>query len=414
MPANSLTANIKWQTIKIALQTGTFEFVADVVPSGNKNDTIIGASFQTPTGFSDVPIAVRFNNAGGVDARDASTYRALTLREYSKNKSYHLRVAVDLLNHVYSVFITAPGQPEVQIAASFNFRTEQINLSEIQYLCAFSDAGTAAITNFAITSSAPPSPVPPVPPVTPTPPNPPAPTPAKPDATNTGPSNAKILTRYSGPTTITTPNTIIQNAFIVGQITIKAAGVVLKNFTLDAQNDNYGIEVVSGDVTAQDGEIINANGAAIQGNNWTALRLNVHEMGSDAFNGGGHNTLQSCYIHNLGMNAGAHADGIQCNNGDHIVIRGNNFDLPWWDQGDDGQVYRSNSCIFLNGYVYNYLDGTVVDGNWLNGGNYTIYALGQTNTTVSNNIFGSDYQYGRMNGKVATWKNNVDTAGATV
>jgi hypothetical protein len=256
------------------------------------------------------------------------------------------------------------------------------------------------------TTSATPPPVTP-PPVTPPPVVTPPPTGSvKPDATNTGPTNSSILTP-SGSITVTVAGTVIQNVAVTGTIVIKAANVTIKNFTIDADGGTYGVQVVSGSVTIEDGQITNAMGGAVFGNNWTALRLNVFNMGSDAFDGGGNNTLEDCYIHNIGMSAGAHADGIQLNNGDSIVIEGNNFDLPWWNQVGS-QVYRCNSCIFLNGYVYNYLDGTVISGNWLDGGNYTIYALGQTNTTVSNNIFGDDYQYGDIDGSVATWTGNTD------
>lgn len=239
----------------------------------------------------------------------------------------------------------------------------------------------------------------------------PPPNGTEPGPTNTGPT-VTALQPMAG-MTITTAGTVLDGVSITGTIVIKASNVTIKNFRINANGNTYGVQVVSGNVTLQDGEITNAMGGAVFGNNWTALRLNVHQMGSDAFDGGGNNTLQDCWIHDIGMSPGAHADGIQLNNGDHIVIEGNNFDLPWWNQ-IGSQVYRVNSCIFMNGYVYNYLDGTVIDHNWLNGGNYSIYALGQTNTVVTNNIFGQDYQYGYVDGSVSVWSNNVDLSGKSV
>ena len=276
---------------------------------------------------------------------------------------------------------------------------------EIYNSNATGDSATTAAASATTSAVAPPV-TPPPPVIVPPPVTPPTTGNVKPDATNTGPTNASILTP-SGSITVTVAGTVIQNVSVTGTIVIKAANVTIKNFKIDAAGGTYGVQVVSGSVTLQDGEIINAMGGAVFGNNWTALRLNVHQMGSDAFDGGGNNTLQDCYIHDIGMSPGAHADGIQLNNGDHIVIEGNNFDTPWWNQVGS-QVYRTNSCIFLNGYVYNYLDGTVIDGNWFNGGNYSIYALGQTNTVVSNNVFGEDYQYGDVTGNVATWTGNTD------
>jgi hypothetical protein len=230
----------------------------------------------------------------------------------------------------------------------------------------------------------------------------------KPSALNTGPRGARLKPMKG--LTITTDGTVLKNVAIRGTIVIDAANVTIQNFRLNATGNNYGVQVINGgSVTLSNGEIFNAAGAAVIGNNWTALRLNVHTMASDAFDGGGNNTLEDCFIHNIGYAKGAHADGFQANNGDSIVIEGNNFNLP-----KSALPFRANSCIFLNGYVYNYLDGTVITGNWFDGGNYSIYALEQTNTTVTHNVFGRDYRYGILDGLVSDWSQNTDSKGATV
>jgi hypothetical protein len=231
---------------------------------------------------------------------------------------------------------------------------------------------------------------------------------AKPTAANTGPHGARL--RPMRGTKITVDGTVLRNVAIRGTIVVAAADVTLENFRLNAGGNNYGVQVIDGgSVTLADGEIINARGAAVIGNNWTALRLNVHTMASDAFDGGGNDTLEDCFIHNIGYAKGAHADGFQANNGDSIVIEGNNFSLPKF-----ALPFRANSCIFLNGYVYNYLDGTLITGNWFDGGNYSIYALEQTNTTVTGNVFGRDYRYGILDGSVANWSQNTNASGAAV
>jgi len=230
----------------------------------------------------------------------------------------------------------------------------------------------------------------------------------KPNALNTGPHGA-VLKPMKG-LTITTDGTVLKNVAIRGTIVIDAANVTIQNFRLNATGNNYGVQVINGgSVTLSNGEIFNAAGAAVIGNNWTALRLNVHTMASDAFDGGGNNTLEDCFIHNIGYAKGAHADGFQANNGDSIVIEGNNFNLTKY-----ALPFRANSCIFLNGYVYNYLDGTVIQGNWFDGGNYSIYALEQTNTTVTHNVFGRDYRYGILDGSVSDWSQNTDIKGVPV
>ena len=414
-------ATSAWQSQAITKQTSDFTAAIDVTPTTPSGDTVVGLGNKKAAAFSDLAAIVRFNANNEIDARNDVNYMSAVTIPYTAGLSYHVRFVIHPTNGIYDAFVTPPNATEIPIVQGAAFRTEQASITNFTYVSTVSDIGSAVIGKVAI-SSAPSIPVtpvtPPTPPTTPTPPTPPTPvtpdpTPVtppvssgnKPGPTNTGPTNAAILKPMGG-ITITTPNTVLQDVSVTGTIFIKAANVTIKNFKIDADGGNYGIQVISGNVIAQDGEITNAMGGAVFGNNWTAIRLNVHDLGSDAFDGGGNNTLQDSWIHHIGMSPGAHADGIQLNNGDHIVIRGNNFDLPWWDQVGN-QVYRTNSCIFLNGYVYNYLDGTIIDGNWLNGGNYSVYALGQTNTSLTNNVFGPDYQYGTINGKVAIDSGNT-------
>jgi hypothetical protein len=203
---------------------------------------------------------------------------------------------------------------------------------------------------------------------------------------------------------------------VTGTINVYAANVTIRNFRVDAAWGTYGIRLYSGaSATIEDGEITRANGAAVYGDNWTARRLNVHHMGADAFKTGGDTTIENSWIHHLGMSAGAHADGVQIENGSNFVFRGNFFDLPWYSWDADGE-YRVNAAFFINGWV-GPISNVTIDGNWLTGGNYTIYALSQSNTKVTNNEFGPvvgsgnwqelGAQFGLINGNVAAWSGNT-------
>jgi hypothetical protein len=224
----------------------------------------------------------------------------------------------------------------------------------------------------------------------------------RPGPSNTGPHgtlqpSGGIVARQDGQ--------IISNVDITGTISIKAANVTIRNFRLNANDAPYAIRIFrDASVTLEDGEITHAAEAAVYGNDWTARRLNVHHMGSDGLKGGGNNRLEDCWIHHLGMTKGAHADGVQLDNGSHFVFRHNNFDLPWWDE-QDKQIFRTNSVFFINGWVGN-IDDVLIEDNWLNGGNYTIYALKQTGVHVRNNRMGRDFQFGLINGHVAELAGN--------
>jgi len=226
---------------------------------------------------------------------------------------------------------------------------------------------------------------------------------SRPGASNTGPHGPL---HASGGIVATEAGQSISDIEVTGTIQIKAANVVIRNFRVNANNAPYAIRIFrDASVTLEDGEITNAAEAAVYGNDWTARRLNIHHMGSDGLKGGGNNRLEDCWIHHLGMTKGAHADGVQLDNGSHFVFRHNSFELPWWDE-QGKQVFRTNSVFFINGWVGD-IDDVLIEDNWLNGGNYTIYALKQTGVHVRNNRMGRDAQYGFLNGHIDEWSGNL-------
>src|SRR5690606_5175736 len=98
--------------------------------------------------------------------------------------------------------------------------------------------------------------------------------------------------------------------------------------------------------------------------------------------------------------AGSHADGIQYTKGTSHVARGNYFDMPHPVSGNAPTGTRSNAAIFVRPAV-NEIDNVLIEGNWMNGGNYTIYVRHNlphhptpTNVRILDNRFGRDYQYG--------------------
>lgn len=257
--------------------------------------------------------------------------------------------------------------------------------------------------------------------VTPTPPptpvSPPAPA-GQPSAALTGPTNRSVLTAHAGSITTTAAGQTIKNLAITGSVFVKHPGVTISNCTIDANNGTYGVEVITPSgtassttgpsVTITDTEITNAASGAIFGSNWTAQRVQIHEMGSDATDGAWNCKLLDSWIYNIGKSAGSHADGFQSVGGQNIVIMGNYFQLPWHSTAN-GTKYQCNSCIFLEPST-NPIANVTIDGNWLDGGNYTIYAAGTSKVAVTNNKFGASYQYGLVyegQSTVAAWTGNT-------
>lgn len=216
--------------------------------------------------------------------------------------------------------------------------------------------------------------------------------PARPGPTNTGPYDYRRL-EPSGSLTITEAGALVENIDVTGSVKIRADNVTLRNFRIDGGGTFYGIRANEGHtgIVIEHGEIRNISSAGILGNGFVANRLNIHESGGDGLKvqgGGGPTLVMRSWIHHLGTNEGAHADGNQSRSGHDIRFIGNYCDMPITDP----PPYKSNACMFLQA-ADGPLDNVEISGNWLNGGNYTIYCSG-TNLRILNNRFGRDYRYG--------------------
>jgi len=231
----------------------------------------------------------------------------------------------------------------------------------------------------------------------------------KPGPFNTGYSGT--LTPYSGPMTITTSNTTIENKLISGTLVIKANNVTIRNFKFSSCSW-YCIDVKSGSGHLfEDGELINAKSAHIKGGNFTARRLNLHDSAGDAMKPTGNVLVEACYAHKLGTAVDAHADAIQIRGGSNMTFRGNNFDIPINSKGGPGSPYKSNATFMMYASL-SPVSNITIDSNWLNGGNYTLFATTTrgsfTKCYVTNNRFGKGYRYGIKAGDgFTTWSGNV-------
>jgi hypothetical protein len=226
----------------------------------------------------------------------------------------------------------------------------------------------------------------------------------KPGPTNTGPTDRAAL-KPSSSINITTDGAVVENVAVTGKIAVTANNVTIRNFTIDASGKSYGIETGgSNNITIEHGEIFNMSSAAIFGMGFTARYLDIHDSDGDGVKaqggGGGPVLLENNWLHHLGKGDCAHADGNQTRKAvSDIVYRYNNCDIPVTVP----IPYKSNACFMLQeaeGPVKSFL----IEYNWLNGGNYTIYCV--PNTTVNGNRFGRDYRFGIDQG-CNKWTNNV-------
>jgi hypothetical protein len=204
--------------------------------------------------------------------------------------------------------------------------------------------------------------------------------------------------------TIKTDGAVVENLDFSGTVTIAANNVTLRNFRI--RGGLYGIRVNPGTrgFYVEDGEISGSSSAGIYASGQIeAHRLHIHDHQADGMKIEGDNSLiEGCFIEKLGKVADAHADGNQSYYGNNITFRGNNFWMPHPGTPNyPGSPYKSNAAHIIKGNSGNFY----IDGNWLNGGGYTIFCT-SPNTHVTNNFFGRDHNFGLRKGTCATWSNN--------
>lgn len=201
---------------------------------------------------------------------------------------------------------------------------------------------------------------------------------------------------------------VIEDVFIHGgPIDLLADDVTIRNFRVDARGADYGFRAVDGAVgiVLEDGEIFGARSAAIYGMGFTARRLDIHDSRNDGIKAqgtGGPVLVERSWIHHIGTGQGAHADGNQTRSSTSpIVFRENYCDLPVTTP----PPYKSNAC-FMVGTAEGPTSGFLIEKNWLNGGNYTIFAAPDASVRVRDNLFGRDVRYGLRSGSFAEWSGN--------
>jgi hypothetical protein len=229
---------------------------------------------------------------------------------------------------------------------------------------------------------------------------PPPPSGAFPDASNTGVPAGTVLTAYTGPSTISTPGTVIDGK-TMGCVRVTAPGVIIRKSKISC---NSGYAVLSGDgdytgtpLTVEDSEVDckNLGGNGFGEANIVVRRVNVHgcENGLDINQ---NITVEESYIHDLYNQGSAHTDGAQLASGHYEsgVLKPAARNVTFlhntiYGMGFDGS-FGTSAIISNSGGDQNVL----IQNNLLAGGAVAIYceqhAKG-TNYRVLDNHFSSKF-----------------------
>jgi hypothetical protein len=131
-------------------QTGVFSVRFEATPALAPIDSVIGISSGPTNAFSGFAVLARFNPAGNIDARNGGLYAADNVIPYAANVKYQFRLAINVPDHTYSVFVTAPGGVEQTVGTNFSFRTEQAAVTNLNNwaVTVASTTGTNTVCDF--------------------------------------------------------------------------------------------------------------------------------------------------------------------------------------------------------------------------------------------------------------------------
>ncbi|WP_369140394.1 hypothetical protein [Modestobacter versicolor] len=221
------------------------------------------------------------------------------------------------------------------------------------------------------------------------------PTPPGPD--DTGVPAGTVL-EPSGDLEVTEEGAVVDGLDVDGCVVVRADDVTIQNTRIRCGDpDTANVVQVADGVTGllvQDTEI-DGMGTADIGVGWsdyTLRRVEIHRT-NDGARLGDDVLIERSWIHDMTRQGELHPDCVQATQGVGITLRGNNLDVPARDIGD-----LNNAAIMLGSETgKRRLEQVLVEGNWLNGGNYTVNVRQDTDlddVVFRGNVYGPDSRYG--------------------
>ena len=220
-------------------------------------------------------------------------------------------------------------------------------------------------------------------------------TPPFPDATSTGVPAGTSL-KHSGDLNVTTDGAVISGLDVDGCVDVHANHVTIQDSRITCSRPTTAVRLFDGytGLTVQDTEIDGSGvvSSAVGFSNFTLLRVNIHDV-VDGPRLGDDTAIVDSYVHDLVRTDDSHNDTVQVTGGSHILVRHNTLEA--YDEAS-GDLF--NSAIQV-GSTSAAVSDLVIEGNYLDGGNYTVNFradLDGTGIVGRDNTFGPHHRYGPL------------------
>jgi hypothetical protein len=226
--------------------------------------------------------------------------------------------------------------------------------------------------------------------------------PAAAEAGPPGPDNTGVpagtALRPSGSVTVTEDGAVVDGLDVDGCIVVRADDVTIRNSRIRCSNPKTANAVQVGDdatgLVIEDTEIDGMGTAdiGVGSNDYTLRRVQITGT-NDGARLGDDVVVEGSWIHDMTRQAALHPDCLQATQGRNITIRGNTLDVYARGSGD-----LNNAAVMLGSETgKRRLEHVLVEGNWLNGGNYTVNVRQDAtldDVVFRNNVYGPDSRYG--------------------
>ena len=142
-----------WANTPLAqAQSGSFRITFDATPSDSSVDAVHGLSSGPASAYANMFVAVRFNTAGHIDARNGASYTAASSIPYAARVSYHFILDVNVVTHTYNAYVII-GSVQTTIGTGMAFRNQLAPTSSLGYVAAMTTTGSSTFCNITLSNS---------------------------------------------------------------------------------------------------------------------------------------------------------------------------------------------------------------------------------------------------------------------